>query len=94
MTETKSRFNLDQELAPSGWINRYTGEEIPALSSKQQKHEEIKRKAWELFVKFLTSGNEIKVNKKRLSQTGDFIKFSWFRAEEFYNFAKEKEKKL
>lgn len=61
------------------------------LSPKMQKHEEIKQKAWDLFVKYLTSDFKLKVNGKSLVKTKDFIRFSWGRAEEFHEYAKKKE---
>lgn len=62
------------------------------LIEKKQKHEEIKQKAWGLFEKYLTGNVKLIVNKKKITRTKDFIKFSWCRAEEFYNFAKAKER--
>lgn len=59
------------------------------LQEKKQKHEEVKQMAWELYKIFLPY--DLKVNKKKLRDTKMKVKFCWYRAEEFYNFAKEQE---
>lgn len=64
--------------------------EIP--KPKDRKHEEIKRMAWELYVRLMfgVAPPDIESLHQSLKQAA-FQKTAWEEAEHFYNFAKEKE---
>jgi hypothetical protein len=91
--ETKDIEWYKKELAAMSRIVHVMTKDRELLKKKlitMQTHEEIKQKAWDLSKIFL--GHPPIINKKQLVKSKDIILFCWCRAEEFYKFAKAKEK--
>ena len=58
---------------------------IEEIESTAKKHEEIEKKAWELYTKHLSS------HKAWEGFIGDLLEDCWYQAEKFYDYAKEKQ---
>lgn len=70
-------------------------ERCRALCLKTQKHEEIKRMAWEIYQKMQLLKDKMEKDERDGYRDtfgiSKIIDIAWIRAEQFYNYAKEKE---